>query len=253
MNHWDDTKLVPVYDMEKLPNGIREQKQFGLKTINSADYERNSDIPKTVSLDTIRSKYYIVVREPSEGRRGKKDLSLSRVIVHNDNSVTLQRVQKLGKQGKHGQVLVHYNPDISYHDFEVNEVIRTDNGYTGEDGALDPSDINAGLVRNTSEGTGVDEAFEGLIRKREQSESTSDSEVVGFEDVVRHPARHAEAVSSVKQLRKEVEDADKKNEELLVQYDVDDLSANFGTDTYTDDDEDVRDITTWMLGDPLGT
>ena len=105
MNHWQDDKLVPVIDVEELPNGLREQ--FGLDSI------MNDAKVKHVPLSEIQSYPYILIRRKdteSDGKKKRRITELAKVMVSITGETKLQKRSKLGYKGVHGQVTVQYDP-----------------------------------------------------------------------------------------------------------------------------------------------
>ena len=108
MNHWQDDRLVPVINVEELPNGLREQ--FGLQSVID---DRDQ---KTVPLDKIIEYHYILVRTKDVGSGKPKYVTTLYNIKDTSEGVVRFERPKLGRKGAHGQMTIYYNPNISYRD-----------------------------------------------------------------------------------------------------------------------------------------
>ena len=236
MNHWQEDKLVPVYREEDMPNGIREQ--FGLRNIDTKLYEHKEDIPVTVPLNQIKKKFYIVVKRPSLNGKKKRDALLYRVIVNKDGTVKLQQVSQLGTRGKHGQVTVEYNPQVSYRYFDIDETkvkSNTDDVLSDEpDFGNDPS---SQFALRSMQDDGRGDPFGNL--RGEESDERGDP----FGSL-RGPEEHTNAVERVRKTRELSESADSRNDEVLSSIEEETYPIDYGEFAFNPEevDEDYRPI-----------
>ena len=111
MNHWQDDKLVPIINVDELPNGLRD-KYFNLPVIN------DDTVQKSVPLKKIMEYFYILVREKDMDSGKVKYVTTLYQVRPTKESVQLIKRQKLGRKGQHGQMTIYYNPAIEPSDIK---------------------------------------------------------------------------------------------------------------------------------------
>lgn len=121
MNHWGDKRFLKELEHDKLDV---EDNTDGVLTLKFGSPGKHS------KAELLTAGRYVIVKQKKEG----SEPLLYRVLITgsmDQEKVSLEHAQKLGKRNRHGQSILQYNPRISY--TEIKPVINPTLSYWSQD------------------------------------------------------------------------------------------------------------------------